>query len=432
MWEVAGYHSRLVSGLRELGCSCSFVTLTAHAYAYGEREPVNRLLRFLQDTGLRLELTSWARPHAKLFWLCLWVGLRELVRLPLFLWALCRHDVFIFRAMFPFLFYFDLPILKLFGKRVIWVFHGTESRPPYLNGKLMRRPGRRVLRTAALLGWLQKHLIRFAERYVDVMVNSPATGQFHEKPFVQFLALGIPCRSPDAPETRHSAEARRDSAPTRVLHCPSHAATKGSAEIRRAVEELREEGLDLELSELSGVPNQAILEALEEVDFVIDQVYSDTPMAGFPTEAAFRGKAAVVGGYYTRRLHDDVPAEFIPPSLFCAPEELKDAIRALVTDPEKRRRLGENAYRFVTENWGSRVVAERFLRLCTDEIPETWYYDPARLRYLHGYGMPEDLLRKRLGELVARTGRETLRLKDKPELEAAFLAFIEETDGIQH
>lgn len=421
LWEVAGYYSRLVSGLRELGYTCSFVTLTAHAYAYGEPEKVNIFLRCLQAAGLKTELSRWNQPFRKIFWSLLWLCLREASRIPLFIWALCRHDIFILRGMFSFLFFLELPLLRLFGKRVIWVFHGTESRPAYLNGKLMRRPGKRVLYIAAFLVRFQRALIRFAERYVNVMINHPPTGHFHTVPFVQFLCMGIPTADRAViPGTCRGDQTSANSG-IRILHCPSHAPSKGTAEIREAVRALREEGLEIDFRELRGVTNETVLKEIARCDFIIDQVYSDTPMAGFPAEAACAGKPAVVGGYYGRMIHDDVPSRFIPPTVYCEPEQLKDAVRDLATCPRKREEIGQAARSFIVANWSTTNVAGRFVRLFSDDIPPDWFYDPARLTYTEGYGMPESWLRDRLTTFLDLFGPKGLCLEDKPRLRQRFL-----------
>ena len=41
--------------------------------------------------------------------------------------------------------------------------------------------------------------------------------------------------------------------------------------------------------EITGRPNQEVLELISTCDFVIDQLYSDMAMVGFATEAAFFG-----------------------------------------------------------------------------------------------------------------------------------------------
>ena len=54
------------------------------------------------------------------------------------------------------------------------------------------------------------------------------------------------------------------------------------------------EGLPLEYVEIVGQPNDIVLAEIARSAFVIDQLYSDTPMAGFAAEAARLGKPAIV------------------------------------------------------------------------------------------------------------------------------------------
>ena len=58
----------------------------------------------------------------------------------------------------------------------------------------------------------------------------------------------------------------------RILHAPNHRNLKGSDAIEFAVATLIKEGLDIELTLLSGVPNTIILEEIARHDLVIDQL----------------------------------------------------------------------------------------------------------------------------------------------------------------
>lgn len=57
-----------------------------------------------------------------------------------------------------------------------------------------------------------------------------------------------------------------------ILHAPNHRHLKGSDAIEFAVNNLIEEGLDIELTLLSGVPNTRVLEEIARHDLVIDQL----------------------------------------------------------------------------------------------------------------------------------------------------------------
>ena len=75
-------------------------------------------------------------------------------------------------------------------------------------------------------------------------------------------------------------------------------------------------------------------------DIAIDQLYSDTPMAGFAAEAGINGIPVIVGGYYAEVYKKILPGP-IPPTVYCKPEELKENLIYLLEHEEERKRIGE-------------------------------------------------------------------------------------------
>jgi hypothetical protein len=59
----------------------------------------------------------------------------------------------------------------------------------------------------------------------------------------------------------------------RVLHAPNHKNIKGSKVVEEAVSTLRSQGIDIELTLLSGVPHDRIMSELGNHDLVIDQLF---------------------------------------------------------------------------------------------------------------------------------------------------------------
>ena len=112
--------------------------------------------------------------------------------LPLLLWAIATCDIFIFGFASTFFGYLELPLLKLFRRRVVFIFHGSDSRPPYLDGAVPTadagsRPDALVRSTRRV-----KRRVRTIDRWADVVVDNPLSAHFHERPIVSFLAIGIP------------------------------------------------------------------------------------------------------------------------------------------------------------------------------------------------------------------------------------------------
>jgi hypothetical protein len=265
-------------------------------------------------------------------------------------------------------------------------------------------------------------MLAIVDRYADCSINIPPQAYFHTKPFVSWLMVGVPQYIKAAAKPEPGVGKESD-ASVRILHAPSKPGPKGTPVIRQAIQSLKGKGHRIDYVEITGRPNREVLEELERCDFVVDEIYSDTPMAVFATEAAFAGKPTVVGGYYSRDILKDVPQECIPPSLFCHPNDLEKSIEKMVSDKIYREALGKKAFDFVRTHWSAETVAARYLRIIQGNIPEAWLYDPYRIGYLHGCGLPEEKAREMIRGFIAAAGPGALCLQDKPELVRSFIQF---------
>lgn len=340
--------------------------------------------------------------------------LTQALKVPIFIWALYHHDVFIFGFGKSFFNNLDLPILKLFNKKVIFTFFGSDDRPPYIDGFLRDT----TLKAYPTRARRIKTNIVTIEKYSDYIISHSAFAQFHQKQFINWLSIGIP----------FSIQPLVDSARTKtktkngivILHSPSDPIAKGSTRIRAAISELLQKGYNINFVEITGKPHTEVIKELQECDFVVDQVYSDTPMAGFATEAAWFGKPAVVGGYYGEYIQNDYHQEHIPPSLYCHPDEITSAIERLIVDEEYRLELGRIAQGFVRTKWTPELVARRYLEIIEGTVPKEFMFDPNNIRYVQGGGMPEYRSKEIIRTMIGQYGIESLCLSDKPGLEQRF------------
>jgi Glycosyl transferases group 1 len=410
--EIAGYAGNLRAGFDALGVEAETLNLQPNYFDFAGDRPATALQRALQRVS-RARLRSRPGSLRRRFL----AGAQVVVQPLALLEALRRYDVFVFLYDTSFLRQRELPLLKRFGKKAIYVFCGSDDRPAYLDGGQMAALGgveeclRRVER--------QKRMLRRVERWADVVITNPSHGQLHERPFVSFPVVGIPRVLGEMPAGTERG------GPVRILHAPTHPQAKGTETIVATVETLRKAGHPVELDVVRGVSNREFRERLAGCDLVVDQVWADTQMDGVTADAALAGKPTVIGGYGWQELDALFPPEALPPSARCRPEELGETIARLVEDAEERHALGQAARAFVETRWNAAAVARRILDLLDADPPPGWVVDPARLPYVLGWGQSAERSAEVVAAVVAQGGVGALGLADKPSVERAVAALVE-------
>lgn len=148
----------------------------------------------------------------------------------------------------------------------------------------------------------------------------------------------------------------------RVFHAPNHRNVKGTDFFVRVVEELRMEGVPIELQILQGVPNETVRQAMQDADIVADQLVIGW-YAMFAIEAMAMAKPVLC---YLREdivdLYTDAgliePDEI--PILSCRPRALKDMLRDLVANRQKLTDHGLRGRAFVEKHHSTESVGAVF------------------------------------------------------------------------
>lgn len=417
--EIAGYFKRLKDGFDTIGVPSDLVYLMSNRFYNIESRPIEfmaqKLLRFFKN-------------HKKIAYLPVLVPIAMIIgilRSVVFIDAIFRYDVFILNSE-PFFNFKELSILKWFNKKIIVVFLGTESRPAYLSGNSIQckyMVGDSFLLEKCFRDVKAQHKkIALIEKYADFIINHPPTALFQQKPFVAWCHIGFPNDQPkDIIFTKHYS-----SRILKILHAPSNPVAKGSSIIEGIIHKLRNEGLPVEFVRLENVQNEKVLNELAKCDLVVDEMYSDIPIGGLGTEAAFALKPVINGGYYADQIMEDYPASVITPSCFCLPEHVESHIRTYIQHPIKRKHDAEILNHFVKTTWNSKAVAERYIQLLENKVPQEWMYTPSDIKYFLGYGIEKSRLQSFLFAYVNKYGERALFLDDKPVLKDKLLGFIYE------
>lgn len=422
--EIAGYYTNLTAGLKTLGINVDYITYNRHRFGYtGEGQQ-----------PLLLKAAKWfnkfRRAPRRSFLVKVFFAIPGEVLLAIWVVrAATRYDVFIF-GFGQSLHWSgaDLWLLKLLRKRIISnLAHGSEARPPFMNGGHLKKDGVPLSATEYISrANTIKKVVRRHFKYACTVIGAPlSTSQYARGRFINLFEIGLPLAISEDKTiaTQEDGEKLQDRESIRILHAPTHVFGKGSSVISSAIESLKKKGHVIDFVLIQGRPFQEVIREIERCDFVVDQVYSDTPMAAFATEAAWFGKPAVVGGYGFDILKKFISEDMWPPTKICHPEKIEIAIEELIIDVEQRKLLGMAAQAFVRKKWNADEVAKRFLRLIQDDIPERWFLDPDDITYLEGWGQPRGMTQQVIKEMVALYGVSSLQLSHRADLENKFLKF---------
>ncbi|MDP4092258.1 MAG: hypothetical protein Q8920_02765 [Bacillota bacterium] len=151
----------------------------------------------------------------------------------------------------------------------------------------------------------------------------------------------------------------------KILHAPNHRTIKGSSFFVEAIDELKTEGLDIELIIAEKVSNEEIRKLMTEVDIVADQLIVGW-YAMFAIEAMSMGKPVLC---YLRSDLEElyinagiVKKEEIP-IINCKPDTVKDRIRELAINPHMLKQLGERSREYAIKHHSVEFIGGMFKKI---------------------------------------------------------------------
>lgn len=427
--DTSGYFGSLVVGFRSIGCRAellhlgaakslnwdpSHLSLVPKLY-YRAYQAFHRSRKAPRLSLFRLAATAWL-----LFAQCL-----------LLLWIALRIDALVLKSGESLTSSgWELAVLRWLGKRILFFYQGSDSRPPYLAGMEAGQIDVAALNARTIEIYER---LKAAERHADFVVANPLSAQFHEgriciaqmigntideakaKPGLDYLAS----------EQSMLDRSAQSALGIRVLHAPSDPALKGTDRIRDAIAQLKSRGHAIDYVEVTGRPNAEVMVELARCDIVIDELYSDSHGGLLALEACAFGRPVLVGGYGADELSRLIHKSGEVPTAFCHPDELIPVLERMVTDATYRAELGRRAREYF-ENSRPACVAARLRRVLEGEAPESWFVDAADLRYVEGVAGSAHHVRANIQRLISTYGVESLRLGAKPALATRMLAFAAE------
>ena len=243
----------------------------------------------------------------------------------------------------------DLPLLRFLRKTVVMIFLGCDIRARDAVLPLGRQFATCTDCMERCVASEKKARAVKAERYADLILAQPEYGQY----LAEYSYFWFPL------DLRQWMPVQVKNSRPRVVHAPSHTGIKGTKYVDRAIQQLRDEGVEFDFVVLHNRPHGEIREELERCDIVVDQL-----MAGWygllTIEAMALGKCVLT--YVSPDLERAHGIANVP-VLSTNPNTITENLRLAIANAALRDRLGEAARKFVEAHHDADRVVGNVLRL---------------------------------------------------------------------
>jgi glycosyltransferase involved in cell wall biosynthesis len=279
-----------------------------------------------------------------------------------FLEAKDRFDVFHFHfanSFFPYHWavvppYWDLPVLRMLGKKVFFTFHGSDSR--------MRKIAEEHNPYAAEFfaeGDPDDDRLQKSINVIKTYANKMFVVSAELLPYVP-EAKAIPraidlSRWPEQPAVQRKVP--------RIAHFPSRRSFKGTSRIVEGMAQLQREGIAFDFQLIEGIPNEQLKGLLQDTDILVDNILmGDFGVASIEAMACSRVAVARLSEP-VRRANHGIPVYDVTPETFV------DQMRILIKDFGLRSRLSELGRPHVAGHFDSVHAARAYLETYEQDWP---------------------------------------------------------------
>lgn len=248
----------------------------------------------------------------------------------------------------------DLPLIKTRGKRILYRFTGNDvrfsSQDMEVNPYSFFHYGYKNKFDESR----QRLYVEYLKEYVDkFLVQDPELLQFIPEAEIVPRCL-ILDEWPNIGITKNDKPL--------VVHTSTNDLIKGTNFIQKAVDELQSEGLQFEFKIIRGLPHIEAIEWYKKSDICIDNLHQGC-LCVFALEAMALGKPTMI--YINENVYKpypEIPIENVNP------DNIKEKLRELIKDYDRRQELSIKGRIFVEEHHDSRKVSKQLLGIYTDEM----------------------------------------------------------------
>lgn len=285
---------------------------------------------------------------------------RQIKVLIFFLKSLFRYQVFHFyyaNSLLPG--NLDLPILKLFRKKIFFTFQGSDIRSKeaklYKNNRVYVFKNRYSCdvisdkKKSKKINFINKYANKTFVLNPDLLLDSPSSKM-------------LPYSSVDLNKLIPSGNEKNFSLGKEfiIVHAPTNRKFKGTKYIIKAVNKLKKDGYKVRLNILEGLSHEKAIAAFREADIAIDQLLIGW-YGGFSIEMMALGKPVIC--YLDQRLYNFAPYYKKIPIINANKKTLFSVLRKILDHPEKIEKIGRESRRFVEEIHNSQNIAKEMIKI---------------------------------------------------------------------
>jgi len=272
-----------------------------------------------------------------------------LIKLTNFVRCLFKYDIFHFhfaRSLLPR--NLDLPILKLFKKKIVMQYWGSDIRQLDIAKKYKYHYAREMEINPKREERKRKEIKRI-NKHADATITGYGLLEYSPNSFVTPLAI-------DLSKIRFVGVKLGKNRKLKIVHAPTNRIIKGTKYIIEAVERLKKEDYDFEFVLMENKPHDEALKMYEDADIIVDQLTYGYALVA--VEGMAMGKPVI--SYVREDLKKYYPNL---PILNTNPDTIYDNLKLLIENPELRRELREKGRKYVEEVHDSRKIAKRMIEL---------------------------------------------------------------------
>lgn len=281
--------------------------------------------------------------------------LRPFIKLAFFSLCLTKYDIFHFYYGTSFLPYqLDFPVLKLFRKKIIMTYCGSEAR-------LIEVERERNLYWDLLTISLddpkfdnkKKWTMRWHKLWVDRAIAP--------RNLYASVSQIYPASKIEKDLWVHNLINLGDYNPTYssnpiplLVHAPSEGGIKGSLYVERAITKLEDEGYEFNYQRIENMAHDLAIELYKQADIILDQFL----LGGFGTLAA---EGMAMGKPVVGYIIDEVRQEHFPdcPVVNATIDTLEVVLADLIVNPDKRIEIGRKGRVFVEQHLDNESVNKK-------------------------------------------------------------------------